>query len=533
MPGRGYVTADVDVRQIDDNGDLGPVVATGVWYRRTNTSASTPSGIAVKSDLVGGPGAYEYVVSVPVGTNNNSPFGPNYNKQGMEFEYGQNINGVYLGQSMRFVASYTGSGVQFWWGVEEQHDTQIAGDSSFVAFPNAPSVASGRVEIHVALYAAGDVTNTLGRVGLGATAQYAVRLLDANDTQVAVSEVLYRTGKFEQFTGSTATDLVMAELPPEPELSQPSLNMATLTARSTALNVWSHASDENALRARMAPNAGGEFVVAYDGGAAAVRLPSVKYGVETQTLTTIVDAIHSAASANQTAISSEATTARAAEGAVQANVDAEAGRASSAEQALGVRITNEAAATFTARGTLTTNLATEVADRAAAISAEATLRLNGDTASAALVTTEASTARAAEEANAAAVAAETARALAAEMALDDSHQIEVDRAKAAEMYLNDELFTLTQASNSGVAGEKTRAEGVEAGLQTQISNLLSNTDETALNSLAEIVQSYTDNGADHTAALAAQALKQENERIASDARIAAIEALLEQLQAAA
>ena len=108
---------------------------------------------------------------------------------------------------------------------------------------------------------------------------------------------------------------------------------------------------------------------------------------------------------------------------------------------------------------------------------------------------------------------------------------EAARAKAAELYLNQELFTLTQASNSGVAGEKTRAEAVEAGLQTQISNLLSNTDETALNSLAEIVQDYTDNGVTVTAALAAQALKQENERIASDARIAVIEALLEQLQA--
>ena len=41
-------------------------------------------------------------------------------------------------------------------------------------------------------------------------------------------------------------------------------------------------------------------------------------------------------------------------------------------------------------------------------------------------------------------------------------------------------------------GEKTRAEAAEADLQSQISNLLSNTDETALNSLAEIVQDYTD-----------------------------------------
>ena len=117
------------------------------------------------------------------------------------------------------------------------------------------------------------------------------------------------------------------------------------------------------------------------------------------------------------------------------------------------------------------------------------------------------------------------------MAIDDAHQVEVDRAKAAELANEDAIFLLTQTSNSGVAGEKTRAEAAEADLQSQISNLLSNTDEVALNSLAEIVQDYTDNGADHSAALAAQALKQENERVASDARIAAIEALLEQLQA--
>ena len=45
------------------------------------------------------------------------------------------------------------------------------------------------------------------------------------------------------------------------------------------------------------------------------------------------------------------------------------------------------------------------------------------------------------------------------------------------------------------------------------------------------MQDYTDNGADHTAALDAQASKQESDRAASDARLAAIEAPLEQLQA--
>jgi len=277
----------------------------------------------------------------------------------------------------------------------------------------------------------------------------------------------------------------------------------------------------------MAHNEAGEFEI--DG---TVRLRSVKYGGQTATLTTIVQAMISAATANENAISAEVTRAGDAEDAVSLAVDAEETRARAAEVALGGRITTEAAETFAARATLGTNLATEVGDRAAAVSAEATLRLDGDAASAALVTTEASTARAAELANATAIAAETARALAAEMAIDDAHVIEVDRAKAAETVNEDAIFALTQATNEGVVGEKTRAEGVEAGLQLQISQLLENTDETALNSLAEIVADYTANGVTHTAALAAQALKQETERAASDSRLAAIEALLEQLQAA-
>jgi len=282
----------------------------------------------------------------------------------------------------------------------------------------------------------------------------------------------------------------------------------------------------------MAPNAGGEFSIAYDGGDACVRLPQVKYGVQTDTLTTIIDNIQLVAADNESAIVAEVSRATSAEGTVQFNVDAEETRARAAELALGTRTTDEGTAAAGARATLTTNLATEIKDRQDALAAELTARVAGDAASAGLVTTEASTARAAEAANATAIANETARALAAEMANDDAIAIEATRAKAAEMYLNDELFNLTQASSAGVVGEKTRAEGVEAGLQTQISQLLENTDEVALNSLAEIVADYTANGVTHTTALAAQALKQENERIASDARIATIEALLEQLQAA-
>ena len=50
--------------------------------------------------------------------------------------------------------------------------------------------------------------------------------------------------------------------------------------------------------------------------------------------------------------------------------------------------------------------------------------------------------------------------------------------------------------NAKIEAEILRATGVEGGLQNQINNLLSNTDETALNSLAEIVTAFQ--GADGT-----------------------------------
>ena len=55
---------------------------------------------------------------------------------------------------------------------------------------------------------------------------------------------------------------------------------------------------------------------------------------------------------------------------------------------------------------------------------------------------------------------------------------------------------------AAVAVEKSRAEGVEASLQQQISNILSNTDTTALNSLAEIVSSFQNADSTLTGALA-------------------------------
>ena len=56
--------------------------------------------------------------------------------------------------------------------------------------------------------------------------------------------------------------------------------MATLTTRSTALNVWSHAdaAEPEAKHARFQTNASNEFQVAYDSGDFPVRVVHLKFG---------------------------------------------------------------------------------------------------------------------------------------------------------------------------------------------------------------------------------------------------------------
>ena len=60
----------------------------------------------------------------------------------------------------------------------------------------------------------------------------------------------------------------------------------------------------------------------------------------------------------------------------------------------------------------------------------------------------------------------------------------------ADRMLDDKVSSVQNA----VTVETKRAQSVEAGLQSQISNLLSNTDAVALNSLAELVADYRLNG---------------------------------------
>ena len=60
----------------------------------------------------------------------------------------------------------------------------------------------------------------------------------------------------------------------------------------------------------------------------------------------------------------------------------------------------------------------------------------------------------------------------------------------ADRMLDDKVSSVQNA----VTVESSRAQTVEAGLQSQISNLLSNTDAVTLNSLAELVADYRLNG---------------------------------------
>ncbi len=91
-----------------------------------------------------------------------------------------------------------------------------------------------------------------------------------------------------------------------------------------------------------------------------------------------------------------------------------------------------------------------------------------------------------------------------------------------------------KARAAGDTAEYSRAVSVEASLQTQISNLLSNTDGVALNSLAEIVADYGSVGVTsgtRFSAIEAAATAAATAATAAAARITALEALVAALTA--
>ena len=109
------------------------------------------------------------------------------------------------------------------------------------------------------------------------------------------------------------------------------------------------------------------------------------------------------------------------------------------------------------------------------------------------VAAEASIARAAESQNATDITAEETRALAAELVLTNNLATEVSDRTAADTALD------------------TAYKAADAGLQTQISNIIQNTDATALNSLAEIVAEFQSSDSTLTAAVAANGTAITNE----------------------
>ena len=82
-----------------------------------------------------------------------------------------------------------------------------------------------------------------------------------------------------------------------------------------------------------------------------------------------------------------------------------------------------------------------------------------------------------------------------------------------------------------ISDEASLARAEEGKLQAQITSLLSNADESALNSLSELVADYTDNGVTITTSLNAEIERAQAAEAAAVARLDAIEAMLLALQA--
>jgi len=143
------------------------------------------------------------------------------------------------------------------------------------------------------------------------------------------------------------------------------------------------------------------------------------------------------------ALNTEKTERENADITLQGNIDAEQSRAEAAE------------------GVLTSNLAAEV-----------------------------TRAQTAEAANATAIDAEKARAEAAEEGLDTLIKAEESARIAAVDALDAAYKAADAVHTAAIAAEETRAQAAEAALGVRIDNVLSNTDEVALNSLAELVDAF-------------------------------------------
>jgi len=325
-------------------------------------------------------------------------------------------------------------------------------------------------------------------------------------------------------------------------------NVDAVALNSLAEIVTEFQTSDNALTASIATNASG--------------------------LAAEITAARAAEATLTTNLAAEATTARAAEAVNAAAVVTEATARAAADTALDTRVTaaegtiivntNGLAAEITATNadvsTLTTNLAAEAttargaeAANATAITAETTRAGNAEVVNANAITAEASTARAAEVANAALVAAEAVTARAAEAAntaaisSNDTDitnlQSELDASQtgaglsSAGAYVapttsnyHDSATSLANADMKLDAQIKINADAVAAEITatnadvtsltadiatnaSSISNIISNVDAAALDSLTEIVAAFqtadstlTGNVASNLAAIQAEAV---------------------------
>ena len=199
--------------------------------------------------------------------------------------------------------------------------------------------------------------------------------------------------------------------------------MATLTTRSTAINVWSHATQEEAKFARFQTNESDEFQVAYDSGDFPVRVVNLKFGVKSQTATEIVDALASG-------VSTESSRAQAAEGVnasdIADNATDIANETSARELAIAARVTalaGETTARESADTTFANNLSSEASTRAAAVTAENARATTAEGVNATAIAAEETRALAAEGVNADAIEAEEARAQLAEDTNVEMHRL--------------------------------------------------------------------------------------------------------------
>ena len=172
---------------------------------------------------------------------------------------------------------------------------------------------------------------------------------------------------------------------------------------------------------------------------------------------------------NANAISAEATTARA----------AEAANATGIANNLTEITATQAGAGLNTDGTYTAHSGSNYIDAASNLKAVDLLLDAAVKANETAISNEV-TARTAD------VDAEETRAIAEEARIEGLLTTEVTRATGVEAGLQ----TQVTANATAITAEETRATGVEASLQTQINDIISNTDPEALDSLTEIVAAF-------------------------------------------